>query len=140
MTDEELQSLATGWIAYQHDRKNEATWDAWNTSDDRMTELVDDAPMEAWRLILAIHAQDQSIPVMRTLSVGPVENLLSKHGPAMIGFVETEARKDPSFAKLLGGVWQYKMTDEVWARLQAVWDRRGWDGIPEEDNQPGKDH
>jgi hypothetical protein len=131
ISNEELRSLAAGWIAYWHDPKNEATWDAWNISDDRMTEFVDDAPMEALRLILAIHTQDQSVAVMQTLSAGPIEELLTKHGPAMIGVVEIEARKDPSFAKLLGGVWRNRMTEEVWARLQAVWDRRGWDGIPE---------
>ena len=41
----------------------------------------------------------------------------------MIGNVEREAKRDPSFAKMLGGVWKYQMTEEVWARLQAVWDR-----------------
>jgi hypothetical protein len=44
----------------------------------------------------------------------------------MIPLVETEARSDPRFAKLPGGVWKNRMADEVWSRLQAVWDlRRG---------------
>jgi hypothetical protein len=49
----------------------------------------------------------------------------------MIQYIEQEAKADPSFARLLGGVWQNAMTDDVWNRLQAVWDRRGWDGNPE---------
>jgi hypothetical protein len=69
---------------------------------------------------------------MQRLSAGEIENLLSRNGPEMIQLIEAEARRDPSFAKLLGGVWKNRMTDEVWSRLQAVWDRRGWDGIPEE--------
>jgi hypothetical protein len=50
----------------------------------------------------------------------------------MIERVETEARSNPLFAKLLGGVWQNEMPDHIWRRVQAVWDRRGWDGIPED--------
>nr|WP_156089043.1 hypothetical protein [Paucibacter sp. KBW04] len=45
--------------------------------------------------------------------------------------VEQLARQDPVFAWTLGVVWQCQMTDEIWARVQQVWDRRGWDGIPE---------
>ncbi|HUV96794.1 MAG TPA: hypothetical protein VMV98_04925, partial [Acidobacteriaceae bacterium] len=59
------------------------------------------------------------------------EDLLAKHCEIFIDRVEAEARKDPRFAKLLGGVWQNKMSDAVWKRVQAAWDRRGWDGIPE---------
>jgi len=74
---------------------------------------------------------DQSIAIQQVLSAGPIENLLSKFGEQYIERVEHKARKDPAFAKVLGGVWQSDMPDEIWTRLQAVWDRRGWDGIPE---------
>jgi hypothetical protein len=65
------------------------------------------------------------------LSAGPIEGLLSHFGESYIVRVEEKAREDPAFAKVLGGVWQHTMSDEIWSRLQAVWDRRGWDGIPE---------
>lgn len=26
--------------------------------------------------------------------------------------------------------WQYAMSEAIWSRVQAVWDRRGWDGVP----------
>jgi len=68
---------------------------------------------------------------MENLSAGPLEDLLAMHGPAIIDRVEAEAARDPTFAKLLGGVWQNRMTDEVWARVQAARDRRGWDGNPD---------
>ena len=56
---------------------------------------------------------------------------MAKNGERFINRVEAEARKNPMFAKLLGGVWKNRMTDDIWLRVQAVWDRRGWDGIPE---------
>jgi hypothetical protein len=58
-----------------------------------------------------------------------VEDLLSQHGPSFIDRVEHEARSNPKFAYLLGGVWRLEITDEVWQRVQKVWDRRGWDGL-----------
>jgi hypothetical protein len=82
-------------------------------------------------MILSIRSRDQSIHIEQVLSAGPLENLLALHGEGFIDRVESEAQRDPSFAKLLGGVWKNRMSDEVWQRVQAVWDRRGWDGIPE---------
>jgi hypothetical protein len=93
--------------------------------------FFDDKSEELWQLILKIHERDHSIAIQQVLSAGPIENLLSKFGERYIERVEDKARKDPAFAEVLGGVWQNNMPDEIWARLQAVWDRRGWDGIPE---------
>jgi len=86
---------------------------------------------ELWQLILKIHERDHSIAIQQVLSAGPIEDLLSKFGERYIARVEDKARKDPAVAKVLGGVWQSDMPDEIWIRLQAVWDRRGWDGISE---------
>jgi hypothetical protein len=88
-------------------------------------------PEILWTMILATHSRDQSIRPKQVLSAGPLENLLALHGEEFIDRVESEAHRDPSFARLLGGVWKNRMSDEVWRRVQAVWDRRGWDGIPE---------
>jgi hypothetical protein len=77
---------------------------------------------------------DHSTETMQSLSAGEIEDLLSRNGKEIISLVEDEARRNPTVAKLLGGLWKHRMTDEVWSRLQAVWDRRGWDGIPEDDS------
>jgi hypothetical protein len=94
--------------------------------------LTEHLPHKALRVILLIWSLDQSAQTMQGLSAGEIENLLSRNGTEMIPLVEAEACRDRSFAKLLGGVWKNRMTDEVRSRLQAVWDRRGWDDIPEE--------
>ncbi len=57
-----------------------------------------------------------------------MEQLLGRYGAKFIDRVETQARVDPKFAKLLGGVWQSTMSPDIWSRVQAVWDRRGWNG------------
>jgi hypothetical protein len=60
-----------------------------------------------------------------------LEDLLAIHGDKFIDRIEAEAQVDPSSAKLLVGVWKRQMSDEFWGRVQAAWDRRGWDVLTE---------
>jgi len=134
--DEKDEDLAKALIArqkaeHQSEKSNALFW-----THERTSYLTTYLPHKAWRVILLIWSMDQSTETMQGLSAGEIEDLLSRNGTEMIPLVEAEARRDPSFAKLLGGVWKNRMTDEVWSRLQAVWDRRGWDGIPEESLNP----
>ena len=59
------------------------------------------------------------------LAAGPLEDLLSEHGPVFIDRLEQEATASKRFDHLLGGVWRLSMTDDVWNRVQkarsAVW-------------------
>jgi hypothetical protein len=129
MHQAELCALADAWIKYRHAPKgsHERATYGWATD---LYELEHNEPEMLWLLILEIHRRDQSIFIQERLSAGPMEMLLALHGEQFIDRVEVEARKDPLFAKLLGGVWQNYMSDAVWQRVQAVWDRKGWDDIP----------
>jgi hypothetical protein len=100
-------------------------------------EPVDDArdnPERAWQCILYALDNPHCGPHLGVLAAGPLEDLLSHHGAAYIDRVETLAKDNPKFAWLLGGVWRFQMSDEVWDRVQKVWDRRGWDGNPPADS------
>jgi hypothetical protein len=131
MTQDDLNRLADTWLGYWHAPEGSPIRGSFAWAGDRVMDLrYDDEPEELWRLIL-LHRKDQSPFIQQVLSAGPVDDLLAKYGEVFIERVELEAHADPSFAKLLGGVWQSRMSDSVWARVQAVWDRRGWDGIPE---------
>ena len=131
MTEEALNNLADTWVRNYHTKDSEEQSETFWAISEEHDLFFDGRSEELWQLILKIHERDHSIAIQQVLSAGPIENLLSKFGEQYIDRVEDKARKDPTFAKLLGGVWQSRMSDEVWARLQAVWDRRGWDGIPE---------
>lgn len=130
--DERDEDLARAYVARLNAERKTGQWDALFWTHERTNYLTRYLPHKALRVILLVWSMDQSVETMQNLSAGEIENLLSRKGTEMISFVEAEARRDPGFAKLLGGVWKNRMTDEVWARLQSVWDRRGWDGIPEE--------
>jgi hypothetical protein len=83
--DENLEDFARSWIASQQaDRMSEEVF-ALVWTWDRMRYLVDYLPHRAWSVILLIWSMDQSVKTMQMLSAGPIEDLLSKHGPEMIG-------------------------------------------------------
>jgi hypothetical protein len=128
MTDQDAQLLAAEWIAFwkSPEGSNQRELLSWTT--DKEWELVRESPQDGWRLILAILQLDNSSEIQEVLSAGPLEDLLSYHGEAMIDAVEREARRNPRFAMLLGGVWKNSMSEAVWSRVQAVWNRKGWDG------------
>ena len=131
MTENTTADLADAWIRYWHAKNSTEQFEnAWATSAS-IDLFFDGKSEELWQLILLIHERDQSIKIQQVLSAGPIEDLLSRFGEHYIDRIEEKARKDPAFAKLLGGVWKSDMSDDIWARLQAVWDRRGWDEIPE---------
>jgi len=129
MTEAELTDFAESWIAFTKAPENSAEYNSLFWVFDRACDLSNEEPEEIWRLILKVLSLNSSNEILAVLSAGPLEDLLAKHGDAMIERVEKEAKLNPLFSKLLGGVWQNSMTNEVWVRVQAVWNRRGWDGI-----------
>jgi hypothetical protein len=118
-------------------------WAQWMSTEDRDQSKASDFlgfsefewvirehPEHGWNAILAVLNDPRAKPYIGMLAAGPIEDLLGHHGIQFIDRVELEARSNPAFAWALGGVWQCQMTDEIWARVQQVWNRRGWDGIP----------
>ncbi|MDY0747406.1 hypothetical protein SNE35_23080 [Paucibacter sp. R3-3] len=118
------------WATWQCDPKNEGKANSELIGFDEFDWIVRKHPEQAWQCILAVVADARCEPFLGLLAAGPMEDLLGYHGPAFIDRVESEARANQLFAWMLGGVWQCQITDEIWARVQKVWDRRGWDGVP----------
>ncbi len=116
-------------------------WAEWVSSEPRDEKLADgligwsefdwavsDYPELAWEAILEAMSQPRMEAYLGILAAGPLENLLTKHGPDFIERVELLAKSNTKFAWLLGGVWKCTMSEAIWSRVQAVWDRRGRDG------------
>lgn len=125
MTDEELSTRADSWIRYQLAPKKSPAreTDFWAVD---LYELEYHDPETLWLLILAILQKNSSMWIKAVLSAGPVENLLARFGPQFIDRIEVTARRDPTFAHMLGGVWPSTMKKDVWDRLQRVCRREGW--------------
>jgi hypothetical protein len=131
MTEDEVTALATHWIRYWKNQEDSEEREALSWVSEREWDLVRRAPHEAWQLILGVLEQDDSTEIQEVLSAGPLEDLLVYHGEAMIARIEARAIEDQRFARLLGGVWQRDMSEDLWSRVQQAWNRRGWDGNPE---------
>ena len=122
--------LVTGWIDLQTAPEGSAEYKESFWSSMLLDDLVDNFPEEAFDVVLEIMKSDRSIPIVGAIAAGPIEDLLVRHGSMIITKVEQHAKASPEFASMLGGVWKRDMDDSIWERLTAVWDRRGWDGIP----------
>ena len=130
LTDSELISLAEGWIAFWSAKDGSPEREALYWVSDKEYDLLQSEPEQIWRLILEVLRLNNSNNIQEVLSAGPLEDLLAKYGESFIGRVESEAKSNPLFAQLLGGVWKNSMSNDIWLRVQAAQDRRGWDGIP----------
>jgi len=122
--------LVAGWIDLHSAQHGSAEYEESFWSHMLLDDLVYDFPEEAFDVILHIMQVDGAERIFGALAAGPVEDLLFRHGPLIIPKVEQHAKASPEFASMLGGVWKSDMEDSIWQRLTAVWDRRGWDGIP----------
>ena len=74
---------------------------------------------QQWTFIVAAvaHARAEELG---HIAAGPVEHLLGWHGELFIETVERQAALDPTFARMVTEAWRYRMTDEVWSRVQAI--------------------
>ena len=135
MNNDLIKALAKAYIDHYLDPViwNEDT--AYTKRDNSATEWAIDkifditfkSPEELWDLILEILHRDPPVEVIQVLAAGPLEDYLAKCGEKVIERVEAQAAKDKKFKSLLGGVWQNTMSEDVWSRVQACWDRSEWD-------------
>jgi hypothetical protein len=123
MNAKERQRLVASWLLLQRAPgvgavREDLTWVV-----EKVWDLCDDAPNEAFDFILAVLDRDPSTPTMAILSAGPLEALLRRHGPRIINRVERRARRDANFTRLLGHVWKDTLSAAIWMRVQSLCDR-----------------
>ena len=137
MTPED-ELIALNYIAYAM-RVPEPTAEEFSASGfGAMLHLVEDNPSTAWEIIkfLIEHYEEADYyattktdaqTVIGLLAAGPLEDLLSGHGPAFIEEVERNASQDRRWAWALGGVWQFQMNEDIWKRVQRAADNTWWE-------------
>lgn len=85
-----------------------------------LNHLIDTKPDEAWDRILALIAEAKPESLCY-VAAGPLEDLLSHHGPTMIERIEALAASDPRFLSCLAGVWGHtRFESAIYARVQGV--------------------
>ncbi len=106
--------------ATREEREN-AAW-----ANDVIDDLVERAPEDAWRIILAVIEKDTNRRSIPMFAAGALEDLMSRHGEAFIDRVEAMNRQSPAFRWALGGVWKGGMSNELWERFQKIPCRPIW--------------
>jgi len=91
----------------------------WWAIDRFMDPMTPDWAENCWMAILKILQHAPPNEVLEVLAAGPLEDLIGAQGPLFIDRIEKEARCNPAFHALLGGVWQ-SGTEELWERVEKV--------------------
>jgi hypothetical protein len=123
MKTRERQRLVASWLLLQRVPEAGAPREELAWVVEKVWDLCDDAPNEAFEFIVAVLDQDASSTTMAFLSAGPLEALLRRHGPRIINRVERRARRDANFTRLLGHVWKDTLSSPIWTRVQGVLER-----------------
>jgi hypothetical protein len=92
----------------------------WGWASDRMWHITRGAPDIAWEIVTQLIDVAPSDDALGYFAAGPLEELLSKHGPHLIARVEERARDNPKFLRALRCLNRLGMTDEVWDRVQRA--------------------
>jgi hypothetical protein len=124
MNSKDRQRLVASWLLLQTTPEIGSVREDLAWVVEKVWDLCDDAPNDAFEFILAVLEKDISGTTMAILSAGPLEALLRKHGPRIISRIERRARRDASFMKLLGHVWKDTLSSQIWGRVQHVRERQ----------------
>jgi hypothetical protein len=96
--------------------------ESWGWASDRMNHVISGAPDVAWEVVTTLIDVAPSDRSLGFFAAGPLEDLLSQHGPALIARVEEHARTNAKFRRALAQVWRLGMTDDVWQRVRRAAD------------------
>lgn len=109
------------WIAHQEATKEDDDAEI-HWTDEHLIDLSisEGGDVELWRFVRNTYKREMTDAVLAILAAGPLEDILAKNGEAYIKQIELLAKNDEKFKKLLGGVWQNAMSDQLWARVCAV--------------------
>ena len=119
LTQEKIKQWATAYIeAQQRSSTIEADNPLWWAIERFMNVYEQQEAEDAWAAILEILARKPSTQVIGMLAAGPLEDLIAEWGTLFIERIELEARQNPEFRHILGGVWQNGSTAEIWERIE----------------------
>jgi len=87
---------------------------------ERMQEILESAPEVAWEIVAELIERAPSEDALGYFAAGPLEDLLSDHGPLFIDRIESLAKRQPKLVRALRGVYRMRTTDDVWNRVQRL--------------------
>ncbi|HRG17327.1 MAG TPA: hypothetical protein PLB00_15120 [Pseudomonadota bacterium] len=124
MTDEEIDAWADAYIEGQLSPDlikvdSHPLWWATRKASFVLGEVDEES---FWRFILRVLAKSPPDQVICVLAAGPLEELVAYDGAKFIDRIELEAKRNPAFRNLLGGVWRHDTHEDIWRRVEAARD------------------
>ena len=114
------EKLIRHWIRYHELEEYSSERKEYFWAEIKINDYIETDPELAWKLLLNILSLDINQRAIGLLAAGPLEDLLSDHGPQLIDRIEKEAKTNDSFKYALTGVWQGGMDDNIWRRVQEA--------------------
>ena len=112
MNKSNIEKIADNWIKVQlSDSYSDSALDL---------DLPFNHPNLCFNVILNILEKIDTVPdnkLFSVLAAGPLDDLLHEHGSVMIDKIDTTARINPKFRKLLNGVWDSELDNSIKNRL-----------------------
>ncbi|WP_407067648.1 DUF6869 domain-containing protein [Marilutibacter alkalisoli] len=120
MDSQAIKDWATSYIALQQDSGRSLEGHPLFWAAEHFMLPGDSASAEdCWAAILEILSRNPPESVIGALAAGPLEDLIDASGPEFIERIELQARRDPAFRHMLGGVWA-SSTPSIWSRVEAA--------------------
>jgi hypothetical protein len=111
------RELAKAWLDdLRHDRDDPEADDV----SFRVTHLTLMGPADRQWLFLRLCLEEADEDQLGHVAAGPFECLMGRYGADYIDQIEAVAASDPRVQRMVRLSWRYTMTDEVWARVQAI--------------------
>ncbi len=114
--------LARVWVE-QYSKSDRDRDDNFFALMDFERDLREEDPDRAIDLILAVLKIETNPVLLSMLAAGPLEDVISMN---TIERIECEAAENQRFRDLLGGVWYFRASDELKARLDALIGDNRW--------------
>lgn len=111
-----IEALARAWVE-QYSKSDRDRDDNFFAMMDYERDLREEDPDRAIDLIIEILRIETNSALLALLAAGPLEDVISME---TIDRIEREAYVNKRFHDLLGGVWYYRASDELKARLDAL--------------------
>jgi hypothetical protein len=116
ISDELLEKFIQGWFAEL------------DLDDDDNSQFGEDVVLMnffaseefQWKFIMRTFTLAYDANHLSAMAAGPVEHLLAFHGEKWIEKIEKESLANDNFAWMMTSVWQHKMSDEIWNRVQII--------------------
>jgi hypothetical protein len=117
-----VPELARAWVE-QYSKSERDRDDNFFAIMDYERDLREEDPDKAIDVIVEILKIETNPVLLALLAAGPLEDVITME---TIDRIEREASADKRFHDLLGGVWYYRASDELKARLDALVEGNRW--------------